>query len=99
MATERKEKLQEEIEMQILQGGDGLEEEDIYLLDIRLDDLEGTSGETQEYWLLAITAARKASILFGQHTVKQTESLEETGKNLFLISKIINTCSGRSFGL
>ena len=31
VATERKEKLQEAIETQILQGGDGLEEEDIYL--------------------------------------------------------------------
>ena len=68
VATERKEKLQEAIETQILQGGDGLEEEDRYLLDIRLDDLEGTSGETQEYWLLAITAAREASILRGQQT-------------------------------
>jgi len=63
VATERKEKLQEAIEMQILQGGDGLEEEDRYLLDIRLDDLESTSGETQEYWLLAITSARAACFL------------------------------------
>ena len=49
VATERKEKLQEAIETQILQGGEGLAEEDKYLLDIRLDDLETTSGETQEY--------------------------------------------------
>ena len=63
VATERKEKLQEAIETQILQGGEGLAEEDKYLLDIRLDDLESTSGETQEYWLLAIQAARDACIL------------------------------------
>jgi hypothetical protein len=63
VATERKEKLQEAIETQILQGGEGLAEEDKYLLDIRLDDLESTSGETQEYWLLAIQATRDACIL------------------------------------
>ena len=44
VATASKEKLQEAIEMQILQEGDGLEEEDRYLLDIRLDGLESTSG-------------------------------------------------------
>jgi len=66
VATERKEKLQEVIEMQILQGGEGLAEEDEYLLDIRLDDLETTSGETQEYWLLAIQAARDAHMLRSQ---------------------------------
>ena len=76
VATARKEKLQEAIEMQILQGGDGLEEEDRYLLDIRLDDLESTSGETQEYWLLAITAAREACILRGQQTANnQTDGI------------------------
>jgi len=40
-----------------------LEEADKYLLEIKLDNLESTSGETQEYCLLAITAAREACIL------------------------------------
>ena len=35
-------------------------EEDKYLLEVNLDDLENTSGEQQEYWLLAIRAAREA---------------------------------------
>ena len=44
-------------------GEDGLEEEDRWLLEVNLDDLETTSGETQAYWLLAIKAARRAYIL------------------------------------
>ena len=34
-----------------------------YFLDINLEDMETTSGEIQEYWILAIQAAREASIL------------------------------------
>ena len=35
-------------------------EEDKYLLEVNLEDLEMTKGERQEYWLLAIRAAREA---------------------------------------
>ena len=62
LATQRKEKLQKEIEDPIL-GGRGLEEEDKFLLEINLEDLETTSGDTQEYCLLAITSAREARLL------------------------------------
>ena len=62
-ATQRKEALQREIEDQIELGGEGLEDADKYLLEINLDDLETTSGDTQEYWLLSIIAAREARIL------------------------------------
>ena len=62
-ATDRKEQLQQLIEEQILLGGAGLEDEDKYLLDINLEDLETSSGETQTYWLLAILAAREATLL------------------------------------
>ena len=34
-----------------------------YFLDINLEDMETTSGEIQEYWILAIQAAREARIL------------------------------------
>ena len=57
-ATSRKEELQRLIEEQLDLGGDGLEENDKYLLEINLEDLATTSGETQTYWLLAIRAAR-----------------------------------------
>ncbi len=44
-------------------GGDGLMEEDQWMLEVNLGDLENTSGEREEYWLLAIKAARAASML------------------------------------
>ena len=62
-ATARKEELQTEIEEQRDLGGEGLREEDEYLMEINLDDLESSSGETQQYWLLAIRAARLAQQL------------------------------------
>ena len=37
---------------------DSLEEGDKYLMEINLEDLENTSGEKQQYWLLEIHAAR-----------------------------------------
>ena len=43
-----------------LWGLDGLAEEDKYLMEISLGDLETTSGEYQAYWLLAVKAARNA---------------------------------------
>ena len=39
-------------------GGEGLAENDKYLLEINLEDMEKSSGETHQYWLLAIRAAR-----------------------------------------
>ena len=45
-------------------GTEGLAEEDKYLMEINLDELETTSGEKQEYWLLAIRAARMATTLW-----------------------------------
>lgn len=53
-----KRKIQTLIEDQIEVGGEGLADEDKWMLEINLEDLETTSGETQAYWLLAISAAR-----------------------------------------
>ena len=58
-AVKRKQDLQIEIERQIELGGRGLDEQDKYLLEINLEDLECSSGEGQYYWLLAIQAARE----------------------------------------
>jgi len=52
--------LMREIEKQLELGTEGLPQEDRYLLEINLKDLETTSGEKQTYWLLAIRAARRA---------------------------------------
>ena len=59
VAVQRKQELQIEIERQIELGGEGLAEQDRYLLEINLDDLERSSGEDQYYWLIAIQAARE----------------------------------------
>ena len=59
LATAEKEELQKEIQRQQELGEEGLDEQDKFLLEIKLDDLEETLGEYQEYWLLAIRAARK----------------------------------------
>jgi hypothetical protein len=64
-ATLRKEELQKEIEAQQDLGYDGLLEEDQYLAEVNLDDLESSSGERQEYWLVAICAVREACLLRG----------------------------------
>ncbi len=45
----KKEALQRLIERQMELGGDSLEEEDRYLLEINSEDLESTLGETQTY--------------------------------------------------
>lgn len=41
-------------------GEEGLAEEDQYLLDINLDDLDHSTWEDQAIWLLALKAATKA---------------------------------------
>lgn len=73
LATAKKEELQKAIEDELELGGDGLAEEDLYLLEINLDDLATTSGEDQTYWLLAIRAARAWRLLQRQ---RQSESQE-----------------------
>jgi hypothetical protein len=65
IATQQKEELQWEIEDEQEQGFDGLLEEDQYLEEVNLKDLENTSGERQEYWLVAMRAAWEASLLQG----------------------------------
>jgi hypothetical protein len=69
--TLRKEELQREIESQQEIGMQGLMEEYQYLAEVNLEVLESTTGKRQEYWLVAIHAAREASILQGQHRARQ----------------------------
>jgi hypothetical protein len=65
LATQRKEELQMEIERQQELGEEGLLEEDCYLAECNLGDLEETSGSLETYWLLAIQATREAGRLEG----------------------------------
>ena len=67
-ATARKEEIQRFIEDQVEMGEEGLDERDHFLLEINLEDLETTSGEEQQYWLLQIEAARRDMALRGDTT-------------------------------
>lgn len=57
-ATEGRERLQREIEMQLEQGGEDLCEEDKWLMEVNLSDLDTSSGEKEAYWLVAVEMAR-----------------------------------------
>ena len=58
LATQGKEQLIKEIELQIEKGGEGLAEQDKWMLEIDIEKLETSSGERESYWLLAIQTAR-----------------------------------------
>jgi hypothetical protein len=53
------------IEAQQVMGTEHLLEEDQYLAEVNIEDLENASGEHQNYWLIEIHAAQEASILQG----------------------------------
>ncbi len=65
LATAQKEAIQREVEQQMDLGAAGLLDEDHWMMEVNLDP-ESSSGEQEEYWLLAIKAARKAAILARQ---------------------------------
>jgi hypothetical protein len=70
-ATLRKESIQQEIEEQMERGKAGLLEEDHWMMEVNLGDMETSSGGQEEYWLLAIRAAQVAATLEQQQN--QTE--------------------------
>ena len=57
-----KEQILDDIETQ-LENTNSLLPEDEYLMEINLGDISDASGETHEYWLLAVQAARAAKAL------------------------------------
>ncbi len=71
LITLHKTKLLEEITKQLSMGVENLMEDDKYLLECNLMDIATTSREQQEYWLLAIKAARMASLIQQQTTQQQ----------------------------
>jgi hypothetical protein len=79
LITECKEDLQRQIEAEMDKVWDDLLEEDQYLAEINLEDLENTNGERQEYWLVAIRAARTASRLRGQQQPGQQAATTTNG--------------------
>jgi hypothetical protein len=59
LATQRKERIMDEVDYQQELGGDSLREEDKWLLEVNLGDLEHSNGEREAYWVLAIESARE----------------------------------------
>ncbi len=47
-------------------GVAGLLKEDNWMMEVNLGDMETTTGEQEEYWLVAIRAAREATTLTRQ---------------------------------
>ena len=64
--TAHKEEIQQQIEAQQAIGYDGFMEEDAFLGECNLDDLESTSGVEEQYWLLAVKAAWEAASIEGR---------------------------------
>ena len=62
LVTTRREAIKQQVEEQ-LESEEELLEEHQYLLDINVGEMEQGSGERQEYWLLAVQAARAAKRL------------------------------------
>jgi hypothetical protein len=72
-AALRKEKIQKDIEEQMEMGTAGLLEEDHWMMEVNLGDMETLSGEQEEYWLLAIHTAWEAATLTRQRTRQDQE--------------------------
>ncbi len=66
LVNQHKKALLEEITTQLSTGAESLMEDDKFLLECNLSDIVTTNGKQQEYWLLAIQAARKAGQLHTQ---------------------------------
>ncbi len=65
IANARKEELLLEIEHQRELRDAGLLEEDKYLAEVNLEEMESSLGEWQHYWLLAIQTARHCKNITG----------------------------------
>jgi hypothetical protein len=60
LVSAHKEELMKEIAHQLEMGDEGLAENNKFLLECNFDELATTNGQQQEYWILAIQAAREA---------------------------------------
>ena len=58
-AVEGRERLQQAIEEQLSLGGEDLCEEDKWMMEINLDDLDVSMGDREAYWVLAVQMARE----------------------------------------
>ena len=67
ISTKSKEQLLDEIDKQMELGGDGLAVTDQWMLQVNLGDLEVTTGDFGNHWLLAIETAQERYRLWEQN--------------------------------
>jgi hypothetical protein len=80
LISSHKGELLKEIDHQLSLHSDGLEEEDRFLLECNFDTLTTTTGEQQEYWLLAIQMAKEASCIRSEAVVTLQQNNADTGQ-------------------
>ena len=79
LAMARKEELMRAIEEQREMGTDGPLEDDQWLMEINLGDLDEVSGEREHYWLVAMEAAWEAARILGGRARAQEAGPREAG--------------------
>ena len=80
-ATEGRERLQRAIEEQIECGTDELCEEDKWLMEVNLRDLNEVAGDREAYWLLAMDMARERfQIRHREHATVVVDVTEHQGE-------------------
>jgi hypothetical protein len=80
LISAHKAELIKEIKHQLALGSESLKEEDRFLLECNFDKLATTTGEHQEYWLLAIQAAREASCIRTKQVGTEQQHKVNTGQ-------------------
>ena len=72
-ATLKKKAIQREIEEQMEHGPAGLLNEDHWMMEVYLGDMQSATGEQEDYWLVAIKAAQEAAALTWQRAHQTQE--------------------------
>ena len=82
-ATLWKEAIQHEFKEQMEQGTTGLLREDYWMMEVTLGDMETTTGEQEEYWLVANKATREVAALPRQRASQTQEEPTADGHYFF----------------
>jgi hypothetical protein len=80
LVSRRKEEIRDALEEQMELGEEGLAEEDGFLLEINLEELDNSTGEDQTYWLISLQAARDArQLLLQQNNIATRDNQGQSG--------------------
>ena len=73
LVNKKKEELREKIEEVQAMAGEDLLEEDRFLAEVNLEDLEDSSGDKQTYWLLVMNTHKKKRKLRERREAEEQE--------------------------